>query len=112
MWARAPSLVRQRHGVTHGDVLAEENSVLLFHAVQHAAILYVRMRAYANGVYVAAQYGIHPDAGVLAENHIADNLRRIVDVAGLGNCGGCSFVRTNHVELGKKLNITRVPLCA
>jgi hypothetical protein len=36
-------------------------------------------------VHVSAQHGIHPDAGVLAENHVADNLGRVVNVTGPRN---------------------------
>jgi hypothetical protein len=57
--------------VAHGDVAAQEDPELLFHAMQNAAVLHIRIGAHANGVDVAPQNGIHPDAGVLVQHHIA-----------------------------------------
>ena len=55
---------------------------------------------------VAAQDGIHPSAGVLSQNHIANQLRRRIHVTRGGNHWMLSFVRTNHgfraLRLGKR----------
>ena len=42
--------------------------------MQNAAILYVRARAYIDEIGVAAYYGIEPDARVLADTDLADDL--------------------------------------
>src|SRR5437867_2396985 len=48
--------------------------------MEHAAILHVGMRADPDGMHVAAQHRIHPDAGILAENYISDDLRRLIHI--------------------------------
>ena len=53
--------------------------------MERAAILNVGVVADANFVHVAAQDGVHPDAGVLAEDDVADELGGLVDIAGVGD---------------------------
>src|SRR5438105_4101990 len=72
----------------------------------HATILHVRMRADVDGMHVAAQNGIHPDAGVLAEHYISDDLGRRIHIAGIRNGRHDAFVRADHSEYRKRLNIT------
>jgi hypothetical protein len=67
--------------------------------VEGAAVLNVGVVADANFVDVAAEYGVHPDAGVLAENDVADDLGGIVDVTGVGDLGSDAFVRADHMEI-------------
>jgi hypothetical protein len=86
----------QRDGMAHGDIFAEVDAVLLLHAVEHAAILHVGMRADADFVNVAAQHGIHPDGGVLAENHVADDLGGGIDIASRWNGWRDAFEWSNH----------------
>src|ERR1700677_3222209 len=89
----------QGNGMAHGDVLADRDPISIFHAVQHAAILNVRVRADADCVDVAAQDGAHPDRGVLAEDDVANDLRRVVDVATRGNCRRYSLKGPDHPSL-------------
>ena len=53
--------------------------------MEHGAVLHVGVGADADGVDVAADDSVHPDAGVLAEDDIADDLRGEVDVASRGD---------------------------
>ena len=78
--------------VADRDVVADIDAILFFHAVERAAVLNIGIVPDANLVHVAAQHGVHPDAGVLAENHVADDLGRVVDVAGVGNLGSDAFM--------------------
>jgi hypothetical protein len=64
--------------------------------VENAAVLDVGVVADANFVDVAAQDGIHPDADVLAENNVADELGRVVNVARLLDLGSLSHVGADH----------------
>jgi hypothetical protein len=50
----------------------------------------------ADLVDVATEDGIHPDAGVFAENDVADELGGVVDVAGVGELWGDAFVGADH----------------
>lgn len=94
----------QRDGVADGDPLAEDDLVLVAHAVQHAVVLDVGVGAHADGGHVAAQHGAHPDARVLAEGDIADELRGFVHVGRLGDARRDAFVIADHV--GSRKGIT------
>jgi hypothetical protein len=48
--------------------------------MEYAAILNIGMRSNTDGVNVTAQDGIHPHGRMLAQHHIANNLRGIVHV--------------------------------
>jgi hypothetical protein len=50
----------------------------------------------ANLVYIAAKHRVHPDAGVFAENDVADELSGVVDVASVGELGSDAFVGADH----------------
>ena len=52
------------------------------HDVDDGAVLDVRAAADANPVHVAADDRVHPDAALLADLHVADDLRAVVDVGG------------------------------
>src|SRR5262249_51209694 len=86
----------QGHRVPDGHVFTKENTVLVFHSMQHAAILNVRVGADADGVYVAAHHSVHPDARVLTQHDIADDLRRLVDIAGGRDGWRNTFVGSDH----------------
>jgi hypothetical protein len=64
--------------------------------MQYGAVLHVGAGAHADGVYVAAQYGVHPDRGLLAQNHVADKLGGEVDVATGGNLRPMALVASDH----------------
>ena len=83
-------------GVADRHPIADDHRPLVQHAVQHAAILDVAVGAHADEVHIAAQHGVHPDAGVLAQGDVADQLRRFVDVARRRDGGTNSFVRAEH----------------
>jgi hypothetical protein len=100
----------QGDGMTDRNVVCDGYAVLLLHAMKNAAILDIAMRADADGVHIATENCVHPDAGMLAENDISDQLRGIVHVAGGGNSWCNALVGTNHDW--KNLNITRTRLLA
>ena len=82
--------------VAYSDVVADVDAVLFFHAVEDAVVLNVGVVADANLVNVAAQDRVHPDAGVFAENDVADELGGVVDVAGVGKLRSDAFVGADH----------------
>jgi hypothetical protein len=82
--------------VSYGDVVAHVNAVLSLHTVEDAVVLNVGIVADADLVYVATENGVHPDAGVLADNDVADELRGVVDVASVGELGSDAFVGADH----------------
>src|SRR4051812_31812602 len=89
----------QRHRVADGDPVADEDAVSFFHAVQHAAILNVGIRAHADGVNVATQHGVHPDTGIFAKFHIADDLGRFVHIAASVDAGRDGVVGAEHCSV-------------
>ena len=82
--------------VAYGDIVANVDAVLFFHAVEDAVVLNVGIVADADLVDVAAEHRVHPDAGVFAENDVADELGGVVDVAGVGELGSDAFVGADH----------------
>src|SRR5258708_10782428 len=82
--------------VSHCDIVAHVNAVLSFHAVEDGVVLNVGIMADTDVLYVAPEYGVHPDARVLADNDVAAELGGVVDVAGFRELGGDAFVGTDH----------------
>jgi hypothetical protein len=64
--------------------------------MQYGAILHVGISADSNLMHIASQDGVHPDAGVLAQDDVSDQLRGGVHVAGSRNDWMLAFERTNH----------------
>jgi hypothetical protein len=64
--------------------------------VEDAVVLNVGIVADADLVNVAAEDGVHPDAGVFAEDDVADELGGFVDIAGVGELWGDALVRADH----------------
>jgi hypothetical protein len=67
--------------------------------VEDAVVLNVGIVADADLVNVAAEDGVHPDAGVFAEDDVADELGGFVDIAGVGELWGDALVRGRCPEL-------------
>jgi hypothetical protein len=47
-------------------------------------------------VNIAPEHGVHPDAGVFADDYIADQLGGVVDVTGFWELGSFAFVGADH----------------
>src|SRR6266850_488333 len=78
--ARLDDAAMQRHRMADGHVIAENERTLVAHDMQYAAVLNVGARADANVVHVAANHRARPNAGILANHHIADYDRGGIDV--------------------------------
>src|SRR5262249_2277010 len=96
----------QRDRMPYRNPIAHDDAVLVSHAVEHAAILHIGVIADTDGKHVAANNGVHPNAGVLAYLDIADDLGGFVDIAGLVNARRDSLVGTEH-NLEKEEGIMR-----
>src|SRR5208337_2626935 len=93
--------------VSHADVVADEDAVLFLHAVEDTVVLNVGIVADADLVDVAAKDGVHPDAGVFAEDDVADELGGVVDVAGVGELGSDALVGADHsCECGSERSLS------
>ena len=92
-----------------GDPVAHDHRIEIALAVEDGAVLDVGVGADADGVHVAAQHGVHPHRGALAERHVADELRGKIDVATGGNLGQPPLVAADHVvrNLRGKLGMAR-----
>ena len=73
----------QRDAVTDGDVVAEDQRIFVAHYVEDRAVLDIGAGADADVVHVAANDGAGPDAGVFADDYVADDDGGGVDVGGL-----------------------------
>ena len=92
----------QRDGVADGDVVAEDERVLVAHDVEDAAVLNVGASADADVVHVAANHGAGPDAGVFADDHVADDDGGGVNIGGGSDLGALATIGAN-VGLAAKL---------
>jgi hypothetical protein len=61
--------------VADGDAVAHDDGIEVTLAMKNRAVLHVGAGAYTDGVHIAAQNGIHPHRGALAEHDVADDLR-------------------------------------
>src|SRR5260370_18144793 len=84
----------QGDAVADGDVVAEEQRIFVAHYVEDAAVLNIGARADADVVHVAAHDGAGPDAGVGADDHVADDDGGGVNVGGCGDVGPLAAIRS------------------
>jgi len=88
----------------HGGVMADgaagpdDHWIQAFHAMQHGAVLHIAASADPDAVYIAAQHGVHPDAGLLAQDDITEHLRGGVDVRGGRDGGRDTSIGAEHTE--------------
>ena len=68
-----------------GDIVAENERVLVAHYVKDAAILDIRAGADADEVNVAADDGAGPDAGVGGDGYVTDDDGLWIDVSGFSD---------------------------
>ena len=85
-------VVFQRAAVDRGVVanraaVADQDGMEVPHAVEDGAVLDIAAIADADGVDIATDDGVHPDGGMVAENHVAKYLGGGIDVTG-GRDGG------------------------
>jgi len=86
--------------MAYSDVVAYIDAVLLFHPMQNAVVLNIRIVAQANLVDITAEDSVHPHAGMFTDNHVADELRGIVNVASVGALGSDAFIGADHGFMG------------
>jgi hypothetical protein len=82
----------QRDAVADGDIVAEEEGIFVAHYVEDAAVLNIGARADADVVDVAADDGAGPDAGVGADDDVANDDGGGVNVSGCGDLGPLAAV--------------------
>ena len=82
--------------VANRDPIADDDRIAMAHSVEHGAVLHVGVGTDGNGVDVAAHDGVHPDAGMLTQGYVADDLGRWIDVTGLGDDREFALIGTNH----------------
>jgi hypothetical protein len=78
------------------DIVTELDPVFFLHAMENAVVLNIRIVADPNPVDVAAENSVHPDARVLTDDHIPDELGGVVNVAGVGKLRSGAFVGADH----------------
>jgi hypothetical protein len=62
--------------------------------VQHSAILDVRVGSNPDGIHITPYNGVHPDAGMMPQHDIPNDLGRKIDITGGWNHWGYIVVRT------------------
>ena len=82
--------------MAHGDVVAKVDAIFLLHAVQDAVVLNIGIVTNADLVDIAAEDGVHPDAGMFADDDVADELGGVVDVGSFGELGSDAFEGPYH----------------
>ena len=82
--------------VADRDPVSDNDRIEVALAMEDGTVLNIGICPYTDGVDIATKDGIHPDRGVLAEDHISKDLCRNVDVAGFGNLRSLSLVTADH----------------
>jgi hypothetical protein len=80
------------YAVAYGYVVAQEEREFVAHYVEDAAVLDIGAGADADVVDVAADYRAGPDAGVGANDYVADDYGGGVNVGGGGDLGALAAV--------------------
>src|SRR5262249_20300883 len=96
----------QHNSMADGDVFTDKHRMLLLHAVQHAAILNVRIRTDADGMHITANNRIHPHAGMFAEDDAADDLGGVVHITRCRNSRSNALVAADHRALSVQHSVT------
>src|SRR6185312_16161774 len=89
----------QSHAVTHRDFVFEDGGLLAGARVQHAVVLDIAAVADANVVHVATRHRAKPHGRLLADVHVADDLRAVSNECGWMYLRMNSAEWTNHVGL-------------
>ncbi|SPE21381.1 hypothetical protein SBA5_300025 [Candidatus Sulfotelmatomonas gaucii] len=85
--------------VPDGHPVADDDRIKVALAMENRAVLHVGAGAYADGIDIAAENGIHPHRGALAEHHIAKDLGREIDIATGRDLGRVAPVAADHGNL-------------
>src|SRR5438876_6806295 len=88
----------QGNTVADGDVVAEDQRIFVAHDVKDRAVLDIGARADADVVDVAADHRAGPDAGVFADDHVADEHGSGIDVSGGGDFGAVAAIGSDHAD--------------
>src|SRR5258708_10286437 len=86
----------QGYAMADGYVVAEQQGMFVAHYVEDGAILNVGAGADADVVDVAADYRAGPDAGVWADDYVADDYGGGVNVSGGGDFGALAAIGADH----------------
>ena len=87
--------------VADGHPVAHDDRIEVSLAVKDRAILHIGTGADADGVDVAAQNGVHPHGGALAQHHVAEDLRGGIDVATGRDLGRMALIGSDHRPRGQ-----------
>src|SRR5258708_9239902 len=85
----------QGYAMADGYVVAEQQGMFVAHYVEDGAILNIGAGADADVVDVAADYRAGPDAGVWADDYVADDYGGGVNVGGGGDFRALAAIGAN-----------------
>ena len=86
----------QNRGVSDRHLVADARRVRAAHHVNDGAVLNIRPIADPDRVDVAANDDVHPDAALLADFDVSDDLRALVDIGGRMDLREDGPERTEH----------------
>src|SRR2546423_9431731 len=86
----------QRHAVTDSDFFFKNRRLLARACVQYAVVLHVRAIADAYIKHVAAHDRAEPNRRLLADVHVANDLRAVSDECGFVNLRMNTAKRSDH----------------
>jgi hypothetical protein len=82
--------------MSDGEIIADVDAILFSHTMQNAIVLNIRIVPHTDFVHVPAENSVHPDACMLAEFDVSDQLSGIVDVTRVRKLGSNSFEGADH----------------
>ncbi len=79
-----------------GDVVADDEWMVIVCNMQHAKILDVCTSADTDIIHIATDHGVEPHTAILPHDHITDDHTSFLDKAGFRDCGLDTLKGPNH----------------
>jgi len=86
----------QQGAVADRDLITERGGMGPAHHVHDTAILDICPSTDPDTVHITAEDGVHPDAAVVADNDVADDLGTLVDKRGRCHARMNGLIRAQH----------------
>jgi hypothetical protein len=89
----------QHYSVADRHVVVKNKGILILHDVTYRTVLNVCVAADADVMDITANDAVVPNAGVITDNNVSDDLRALGNVDALTDLGPLSFVLVQHFPL-------------
>jgi hypothetical protein len=77
--------------VSNAHIISNNGAGFLVSAMNNGTVLHIYLVAHAYDIYIAPNYGVEPDAAIVAHNHIPNNSGIGGNIAVVAKSGQYSF---------------------